>query len=87
MEIYILQFFISILNIFLKGMQTQWVTGGHKVMAAVTSVAMSVFVPISVLMVVEGGWLVIFPTALGSAVGISLSIIVYQRHVKEKPNG
>ena len=37
-----------------------------------------VFVPVSVLMVVEGGWLMIIPTALGSGVGIVSSIIFYQ---------
>ncbi len=78
MELYIAQFFIAIINIFLKGLQTQLVTGGRKLMAAITSIGMSVFVPVSVLMVVEGGWLMIIPTALGSGVGIVSSIIFYQ---------
>ena len=76
---YLMQFLIMFVYVFLKGFQHQNVIGGKYVSAFVLSFVMAGFEIACITFVVKQGWHSILPVGTGAALGIVLSMYIYRR--------
>ena len=77
--IYIVQFLIMFVYVFLKGFQHQNVIGGKYVSAFILSYLMAGFEVACITFVVKQGWYSVLPVGTGAALGIILSMYIYRR--------
>lgn len=68
--IYILAAFVSFGAVFLKIFQQKNIIGDHIKAAAATSYAIAAFDVSGIMVVVNGGWGMIFPLGTGGALGV-----------------
>jgi hypothetical protein len=83
MTILIIQFFVSLTAVFLKGFQHQNVIGGKYKMAFIFSYMMAVLDVAVISLVVQSGWSSVIPVGTGGAIGIVASMYLYRRIDKE----
>lgn len=72
--IYLLSFLTTFIGVGLKGFQHKNVIGNHLKSVFITSYVMAVFDVISVALVIQGGWTLVFSAGTGAALGMVLSI-------------
>jgi len=77
--IYLVQFLIMLVYVFLKGFQHQNVIGGKYLSAAILSYLMAGFEVACITFVVKQGWYSVIPVGTGAALGIVLSMYMYRR--------
>lgn len=77
--IYLLQFLISLIAVFLKGFQHQNVIGGKYKSAFFFSYGMAVLDVAVISFVVKSGWWSILPVGTGAAIGIVASMYLYRK--------
>lgn len=76
---FIMQFVISYVGVFFKGLQNQNIVGGKYFAAFGNSYCIATFYIVEVAMVVEKGYLSIIPVATGASLGVVTSMYVYRR--------
>lgn len=75
----LIMFASSFALIFLRSYQTQVVVGGHYLTAFCVSVLMSVCNVISLVLIVNNGWDIFLPLALGGALGVVTAMKLYRK--------
>lgn len=77
--IMLMQFFVSLTAVFIKGFQHQNVIGGRYKTAFVFSYLMASLDVAVISLVVEAGWSSVIPVGTGGAIGIVLSMFIYRK--------
>ena len=78
--IYLVQFSISFVFVFLKGMQTQNVIGGKYWSAFFVSYLMALLAVWDIQLIADrGAWASALPVGTGAALGIVLSMYLYRK--------
>lgn len=80
-----LQFIISFVTVFLKGIQTQTVVNGDFKLAFIISCVMSISTSLGVLILIDTGVISLIPISLGSSIGVILSMKVYRDYNSSRP--
>lgn len=75
---YVIMFFVNFLAVFLLGIQSRNVTGGHIFAAVVTSFFISISNFMFVKYAASGDLLTFFVCATGGCCGIATSIVFYE---------
>lgn len=77
--LYLIMFFIAFVTVFTRGLQTQNVVGGQYLAAFLNSWIMSALQIGGTLFIVERGWSMLLPLALGASIGVVCSMYYYRR--------
>tara|TARA_R110002096_G_scaffold329541_1_gene523741 strand:+ start:387 stop:641 length:255 start_codon:yes stop_codon:yes gene_type:complete len=77
--IYLLQFTVSFISVFLKGFQHQNVIGGHYRAAFFVSYLMAGFEVLVITLIIQTGYWAILTIGAGASLGIVSSMYIYRR--------
>lgn len=70
---------------FLKSFQSKNIIGDQKQLAFMTSIAITTCEVATITFVIKGGWIIIFTSGLGGAVGVVLAMVLHDRIFHRRP--